>query len=75
MNAKDPGPGKQKKERLPRQPMPEQPPRERIKNFREVPLGYTVEQAMAEASRCLRCKSLAACLAALWRWTYPASSP
>ncbi|NLO73312.1 MAG: NADPH-dependent glutamate synthase [candidate division WS1 bacterium] len=40
----------------PRQPMPEQPPEERIKNFSEVPLGYTPEQAQAEASRCLRCR-------------------
>ncbi len=37
-------------------PMPEQPPAERIKNYEEVPLGYTAEQAMAEAQRCLQCK-------------------
>ncbi|MCX8128465.1 MAG: dihydropyrimidine dehydrogenase, partial [Synergistetes bacterium] len=37
-------------------PMPEQPPEERIKNFKEVPLGYTPEMAMEEASRCLQCK-------------------
>ncbi len=45
------------KERLkiPRQPMPEQDPHERIKNFREVPLGYTPELAMKEAQRCLQC--------------------
>jgi glutamate synthase (NADPH/NADH) small chain len=36
-------------------PMPEQPPAERIKNFDEVPYGYTLEQAMAEAQRCLQC--------------------
>lgn len=48
--------GKQRKERAPRQPMPEQPPQERIKNFKEVPLGYTPEQALAEAGRCLKCK-------------------
>lgn len=35
--------------------MPEQPPAERIKNFKEVPYGYTAEQAMAEARRCLEC--------------------
>jgi glutamate synthase (NADPH/NADH) small chain len=39
-----------------RQPMPEQPPKERVKNFYEVPLGYTPEQAMAEAKRCIQCK-------------------
>ena len=36
-------------------PMPEQPPAERIKNYDEVPYGYTPEQAMAEAKRCLEC--------------------
>ena len=40
----------------PRQPMPEQPPKQRIRNFDEVPLGYTPEQAVAEAGRCLQCK-------------------
>jgi len=35
--------------------MPEQPPAERIKNYDEVPYGYTPEQAMAEAKRCLEC--------------------
>ncbi|HUT04316.1 MAG TPA: NADPH-dependent glutamate synthase [bacterium] len=38
-------------------PMPEQPPEVRRRNFKEVPLGYSREQAMAEASRCLQCKS------------------
>jgi glutamate synthase (NADPH/NADH) small chain len=36
-------------------PMPEQAPSERIKNFNEVPHGYSAEQAMAEAERCLQC--------------------
>ena len=35
--------------------MPEQPPAELIKNYDEVPYGYTPEQAMAEANRCLEC--------------------
>lgn len=39
-----------------RVPMPEQDPRERAKNFREVPYGYTEEMARAEAARCLSCK-------------------
>jgi glutamate synthase (NADPH/NADH) small chain len=39
-----------------RQAMPEQAPEIRKRNFEEVPLGYTVEQAMEEASRCLQCK-------------------
>jgi len=42
--------------KAPRQPMPEQPPEERVKNFDEVPLGYSEEQALVEASRCLQCK-------------------
>lgn len=41
---------------IPRQPMPEQDPMERIRNFMEVALGYTEEQAVAEASRCLGCR-------------------
>ncbi len=45
------------KERLkiPRQPMPEQDPKERIRNFDEVPLGFSPELAMKEAQRCLQC--------------------
>ena len=38
-----------------RVPMPQQDPRLRITNFDEVALGYTEEQALAEASRCLQC--------------------
>jgi len=37
-------------------PMPVQDPDVRIKNFDEVALGYTPEQAVEEARRCLRCK-------------------
>lgn len=46
------------KERLaiPPQPMPEQDPAERIRNQREVPLGFTPEAAMTEAKRCVRCR-------------------
>jgi glutamate synthase (NADPH/NADH) small chain len=47
---------KKKKKRLPRQPMPEQEARVRVCNFAEVPLGYSEELALAEASRCLQCK-------------------
>ncbi len=36
--------------------MPEQPPEVRRRNFDEVPLGYSPEVAILEASRCLRCK-------------------
>jgi glutamate synthase (NADPH/NADH) small chain len=37
-------------------PMKEQPPAERIKNYKEVPYGYDVETAVKEARRCLQCK-------------------
>lgn len=36
--------------------MPVQPPEARRKNFDEVALGYTEEQAINEADRCLQCK-------------------
>ncbi len=42
--------------KIPKQSMPEQAPAERVKNFREVPYGYTSEQAMEEAKRCIQCK-------------------
>ncbi|MBM4388881.1 MAG: NAD(P)-binding protein, partial [Deltaproteobacteria bacterium] len=47
------------KERLaiPVQMMPEQEPSERVRNIMEVPFGYTPEQAMTEAMRCLMCKN------------------
>lgn len=38
-----------------RQKMPEQDPEKRIKNFEEVPLGYTEGMALKEANRCLQC--------------------
>ena len=53
---------KPKREKIPRQPMPEQEPDVRAKNFEEVPFGYTPELAMKEAERCLQCKK-PACVA------------
>ena len=38
-------------------PMPEQDPKVRARNFKEVALGYTPEQAIEEANRCLKCKN------------------
>ncbi len=35
--------------------MPKQKPEDRIHNFNEVALGYTTEQALAEAERCIQC--------------------
>jgi formate dehydrogenase major subunit len=42
-------------EKRERQPMPELAVASRVSDFREVDLGYTEEQARAEASRCLEC--------------------
>lgn len=42
---------------LKRNPMPEQDPQVRAKNFSEVTLGYSAELAQAEATRCLQCKT------------------
>ena len=47
---------KPKKEKVPRQKMPEQAPDIRVKNFNEVPTGYTEETAITEAMRCTQCK-------------------
>lgn len=40
-----------------RHPMPEQPAEVRRRNFGEVALGYDMETALAEANRCLQCKT------------------
>ena len=41
---------------LTKTPMPEQDPKVRARNFKEVALGYTEEMAREEAGRCLNCK-------------------
>lgn len=43
-------------DRLKQVPMPKLDVEERIRSFKEVALGYTEEQAIAEAKRCLQCK-------------------
>ena len=43
--------------RLDKNEMPSQDPNVRNKNFLEVALGYTEEQALDEAARCLHCKN------------------
>ncbi len=43
--------------KLERVEMPAQDPCERAQNFEEVAQGYSLEQAMAEATRCLNCKN------------------
>ncbi len=45
-----------KKEKIPRQKMPEQEPKVRARNFQEVPYGLTPELAQKEAERCIQCK-------------------
>jgi glutamate synthase (NADPH/NADH) small chain len=40
-----------------REEMPHQNPKKRVENFDEVALGYSEEQALAEAARCLECKN------------------
>jgi glutamate synthase (NADPH/NADH) small chain len=48
--------GKGKRVKVPRQEMPEQKSEDRVRNFNEVPFGYSPEQARLEAGRCLQCK-------------------
>ncbi len=43
--------------KIPRVPVREQDPNERVKNFSEVCYGYNLQEAMLEASRCLACKN------------------
>jgi len=47
----------------PRVPVPEMPVAERVQGYAEVELGYTVEQAMKEAQRCLACGPCSECQA------------
>ena len=47
---------KEKKEIISRQPMPEQKPEVRARNFDEVPTGQSPETAIREAQRCMECK-------------------
>ena len=46
-----------KPSREPRHPMPERAANVRAKDFEEVTLGYSREEAVAEAMRCLQCKN------------------
>jgi len=46
---------KERVDRRKRIPMKEQAPSERVKNFDEVALGYSAEEAVNEAKRCLHC--------------------
>lgn len=42
---------------LTKTPVAAQEPLVRNKNFQEVTLGYTLQEAMEEAQRCLHCKN------------------
>ncbi len=42
--------------KLKRHEMPTRDPKERSKTFDEVPIGYSLEDAISEAQRCLQCK-------------------
>ena len=42
---------------LTKTPMAEQDPQVRNQNFLEVAQGYTLEEAMNEAKRCIHCKN------------------
>jgi heterodisulfide reductase subunit A-like polyferredoxin len=48
--------------RTPQVPMAALPVKERIKSFDEVEVGYTEEQAIQEAQRCLHCSTCSECL-------------
>ncbi len=56
MADKDKGMSAKERMKQPRNEMPIHDPAARIKNFNEVPIGYTLEQAQVEASRCIQCK-------------------
>jgi glutamate synthase (NADPH/NADH) small chain len=43
--------------KIPRQKVAEQEPEARIRNFDEVVLGHSTEQAIVDANRCLQCKN------------------
>jgi len=53
----DKKPNPKEKLKIPVQKMPEQDPKERIRNVDEVPYGYDDELAATEADRCLECKT------------------
>lgn len=52
-------------------PMPTQAPDVRNHNFKEVALGYTEEQAINEAKRCLQCQEAVVCHGLSCRDSYP----
>jgi glutamate synthase (NADPH) small chain len=66
-NPDDPGafyldPDRWERVHIPTAPPPEQQPAERIKNFQPVFLGYSEEQAVVEATRCIHCPATEPCI-------------
>ncbi len=51
----------QRRPSLPRLSMPTQAVAERIQDFREIGLGFSTDEAVAEAGRCLRCGPCSEC--------------
>jgi len=52
----------QKREKQPRVQMKKSPADKRIKDFREIELGYTENEAVREAKRCLSCSICSECM-------------
>jgi len=52
-------------------PMPTQKPEVRRRNFNEVALGYSEEEAVSEAQRCLQCKNQDVLKGAPFRYKFP----
>ncbi|MHB8292897.1 MAG: hypothetical protein ACYDEG_10600, partial [bacterium] len=42
--------------KIKRHDMPAKNPKERVQNFKEVAIGYSIEDAIEEAKRCIDCK-------------------
>ncbi len=56
MMAKESEAAKNRGKVAPRNPLPRRDPKERVRDFEEVALGFDEEAARAEARRCLQCK-------------------
>ncbi|MCX7839292.1 MAG: NAD(P)-dependent oxidoreductase [Anaerolineae bacterium] len=57
-------PSRRERVNIPPVPPPEQSPEESVKNFRPVFLGYSEEQAIIEATRCIHCPKPEPCIVA-----------
>lgn len=57
-------PSRRERVNIPPVPPPEQSPEESVKNFRAVFLGYSEEQAIVEATRCIHCPKPEPCIVA-----------